>query len=209
MSLIIQHSIKHLINPKAHGKYKKCLGSSSKSTRADSKNIIDKKNEKLIEKVEYYDIYSDLIPKRPNLKNYIKNYPKEEDDETSINSNYSYEKFPLKKNKKLISQKKSKIQTVKYYKEDGGYVIFPSFKEREVHIDVYDKKVDIESGEDDFLSDEGTIDYGLKKVEKDLISAFEIIKKENCHCIENLRRFSKFIDKNKKLNLKKNLPIHK
>ena len=97
MSLIIQHSIKHLINPKAHGKYKKCLGSSSKSTRADSKNIIDKKNEKLIEKVEYYDIYSDLIPKRPNLKNYIKNYPKEEDDETSINSNYSYEKLPLKK----------------------------------------------------------------------------------------------------------------
>ena len=78
-----------------------------------------------------------------------------------------------------------------------------------MHIDVYDKKVDIESGEDDFLSDEGTIDYGLKKVEKDLISAFELIEKENCHCIENLRRFSKFIDKNKKLNLKKNLPIHK
>ena len=78
-----------------------------------------------------------------------------------------------------------------------------------MHIDVYDKKVDIESGEDDFLSDEGTIDYGLKKVEKDLLNAFDIIKKENCRCLGNLKRYSKLINKDKRLNLKKNLPIHK
>ena len=208
MSIIIQQKVKQLIYPKAHGKYKKFLGSSSKSTRADSKNIIDKKNEKLIERVGYYDIYSDLISKRLNLKNYIKNYPKDE-DETSINSNKSYEKLALKKNKKLFSQKKPKIETVKYYKEDGDYINFRFFKEKELHIDIYDKKVDIESGEDDFLSDAATIDYGLKKVEKDLLRAFEIIKKENCRCLENLKRYHKYIGKSKKLNLKKNLPINK
>ena len=209
MSLFLQDKVKKLIYPKPHGKNKKSFASTSKSTRADSKNIITVESDKLIEKVEYFDIYSDLLPNRQNLEKYVKKYPKDEDDETSVNSNYSNDKLSLKKFKKPFSQKKAKIQLVKYFKEDGDYVNFPIFKEREVKIDIYDKKVQIESGEDDFLSDEGTIDYGLKKVEKDLISAFEIIKKENCRCIDNLKRYSKYIDKDKKINLKKNLPFHK
>ena len=83
------------------------------------------------------------------------------------------------------------------------------YKERELNINVYDKEVTIESGEDDFLSDEGTIDYGMKKVQKDLIAAFELIKKENCRCLDNLKRYSKLIDRDKRLNLKKKLPINK
>ena len=209
MSLFLQDKVKKLIYPKPHGKNKKSFTSTSKSTRADSKNIITVESDKLIEKVEYFDIYSDLLPNRQNLEKYVKKYPKDEDDETSVNSNYSNDKLSLKKFKKPFSQKKAKIQLVKYFKEDGDYVNFPIFKEREVKIDIYDKKVQIESGEDDFLSDEGTIDYGLKKVEKDLISAFEIIKKENFRCIGNLKRYSKYIDKDKKINLKKNLPFHK
>ena len=209
MSTFLQDKVKRLIYPKPHGKNKKYLASTSKSTRADSKNIITVESDKLIEKVEYFDIYSDLLPNRQNLEKYVKKYPKDEDDETSVNSNYSNDKLSLKKFKKPFSQKKAKIQLVKYFKEDGDYVNFPIFKEREVKIDIYDKKVQIESGEDDFLSDEGTIDYGLKKVEKDLISAFEIIKKENCRCLGNLKRYSKYIDKDKKINLKKNLPFHK
>ena len=209
MSLFLQDKVKKLIYPKPHGKNKKSFTSTSKSTRADSKNIITVESDKLIEKVEYFDIYSDLLPNRQNLEKYVKKYPKDEDDETSVNSNYSNDKLSFKKFKKPFSQKKAKIQLVKYFKEDGDYVNFPIFKEREVKIDIYDKKVQIESGEDDFLSDEGTIDYGLKKVEKDLISAFEIIKKENCRCIGNLKRYSKYIDKDKKINLKKNLPFHK
>ena len=108
-----------------------------------------------------------------------------------------------------MSQRKSKINLVKYYKEDGDYLNFPMFNEKEININKYDKEVTIESGEDDFLSDEGTIDYGLNKVQKDLINAFEIIKKENCRCLGNLKRYSKFIDRDKRLNLKKNLPIRK
>ncbi len=209
MSLLFPVRVKELIYPKAHGKNKKKYDSTSKSTRAASKNIIATENKKLIDKVEYYDLYSDLIYKRQDFQKNIKKYPKDEDDETSTNSNFSYDKLILKKIKKPYSQKKDKIDTVKYYKEDGDVVHFPIYKERQLNIDLYDKKVDIESGEDDYLSDQGTIDYGLQKVEKDLISAFELIKKENCRCIENLKTYSKLIDKDKRLNLKKNLPIHK
>ena len=83
------------------------------------------------------------------------------------------------------------------------------YNEKELNIDVYDKEVTIESGEDDYLSDKDTIEYGMRKVEKDLIAAFELIKKENCRCLGNLRKYSKLIDRDKRLNLKKNLPIHK
>ena len=209
MSSFLQDKVRKLIYPKPHGKNKKYLASTSKSTRADSKNIITIESDKLIEKVGYFDIYSDLLPDRQNLEKYVKKYPKDEDDETSVNSNYSNDKLSFKKFKKPFSQKKAKIELVKYFKEDGDCVNFPIFKERELKIDIYDKKVKIESGEDDFLSDEGTIDYGLKKVEKDLLAAFDVIKKENCRCIGNLKRYSKLIDKDKKINLKKNLPIHK
>ena len=209
MSLLIPMKVKQLIYPKAHGKNKKSFESSSKSTRANSKNIFAIPNKKLIEKVDYFDLYSDLVSERQNLEKDIKKYPKEEDDETSMNSTYSFDKLTLKRNKKGISQRKAKINLVKYFKEDGDAVDFPIFKESELKIDIYDKKVSIESGEDDFLSDEGTIDYGMKKVEKDLINAFEIIKKENSRCIGNLKRYSKLIDRDKRLNLKKKLPIHK
>ena len=209
MSLFIPMKVKQLIYPKPHGKNKKSFESSSKSTRADSKNILAMQRKKLIEKVEYFDLYSDLISDRQNFGNNIKGYPKDDDDETSMNSNYSNEKFIFRKNKKGMSQRKSKINLVKYYKEDGDYLNFPMFNEKEININKYDKEVTIESGEDDFLSDEGTIDYGLNKVQKDLINAFEIIKKENCRCLGNLKRYSKFIDRDKRLNLKKNLPIRK
>ena len=143
------------------------------------------------------------------LQSFSHDSSKDDDDETSMNSNYSNEKFIFRKNKKGMSQRKSKINLVKYYKEDGDYLNFPMFNEKEININKYDKEVTIESGEDDFLSDEGTIDYGLNKVQKDLINAFEIIKKENCRCLGNLKRYSKFIDRDKRLNLKKNLPIRK
>ena len=209
MSLFLQQKVQELIYPKAHGKKKNLLNSSSKSTRAASKNIILLDNKNFKDKEEYYDLYSDLINSRQNFGKYIKRYPKDEEDETSTNSNFSTDKLILKKIKKPFSQKKNKINTVKHYKEDGKAVEFPLFKEKELNIDVYDKKVTIESGEDDYLSDEGTIEYGMKKVEKDLIAAFELIKKENCRCLENLKKYSKLIDRDKRLNLKKNLPIHK
>ena len=167
----------------------------------DNKNFKDKE--------EYTDLYSDLLTDRQKYGKYIKQYPKDEEDETSTNSNFSNEKLIFKKVKKPFTQKKSKINTIKHYKEDGETVDFPLYKERDLNINVYDKEVTIESGEDDFLSDESTIDYGMKKVQKDLIAAFELIKKENCRCLDNLKRYSKLIDRDKRLNLKKKLPINK
>ena len=174
MSLFLRQRVKELIHPKAHDKKKNLLNSSSKSTRAASKNIIIMDNKNFKDKEEYYDLYSDLITDRQNIEKYVKKYPKDEEDETSTNSNFSNDKIILKKIKKPFSQKKSKINTVKHYKEDGDCVVFPLFKERELNIDVYDKEVTIESGEDDYLSDKDTIEYGMRKVEKDLIAAFEL-----------------------------------
>ena len=209
MSFFIPAKVKHLIYHKGPLKKNKSIDSSSKSTRATSKNIFAVQNQKLIDKTEYHDLYSDLLLSRQNIVKNIKKYPKDEDDETSANSELSFDKFAFRKNKKLSTQKKNKINVVKYYKEDGDYVNFPIYKEKEINIDIFDKKVKIESGEDDFESDKGTIDYGIKKVGKDLISAFDLIKKENSKCIENLKKYSKLIAKGKKINLKKNLPIHK
>ena len=209
MSLFLRQKVTELIYPKGHNKKKNTLNSSSKSTRAASKNIIQMDNKNFKNKEEYTDLYSDLLTDRQKFGKYIKQYPKDEEDETSTNSNFSNEKLIFKKVKKPFSQKKSKINTIKHYKEDGVAVDFPLYKERDLNINVYDKEVTIESGEDDFLSDEGTIDYGMKKVQKDLIAAFELIKKENCRCLDNLKRYSKLIDRDKRLNLKKKLPINK
>ena len=209
MSLFLRQKVTELIYPKGHNKKKNTLNSSSKSTRAASKNIIQMDNKNFKNKEEYTDLYSDLLTDRQKFGKYIKQYPKDEEDETSTNSNFSNEKLIFKKVKKPFSQKKSKINTIKHYKEDGEAVDFPLYKERDLNINVYDKEVTIESGEDDFLSDESTIDYGMKKVQKDLIAAFELIKKENCRCLDNLKRYSKLIDRDKRLNLKKKLPINK
>ena len=199
---------KKFVYPKQPLKKMKSFDNSSKSTRATSKNIIDVKNQKLFEKVDYFDLYSVLISPRKIEKEQSKNrYPKEDSEDSFNDSSLEIEKFGFKKIKKKYSQKKEKINTIKYYKEDGDSISFPLFKEREIKIDEYDNKVKIESGEDDFESDESTLDYGKKKVENDLIEAFSFIKKENIKCIANYKRFSKIIKKpKKKLDLRKYLP---
>ena len=115
--------------------------------------------------------------------------------------------FNIKKIKKSFSHKKIKINYIKYFKEDGQIVNFPLFKENDIKINEYDDKVKIESAEDDFESDESTLDYGKNKVENDLIEAFAMIKKENINCLVNYKKYAKLFKKpRKKLDLKKNLP---
>jgi len=204
----------HIIKPKRNAHQKKpiktikSLDNSSKSTRATSKNILAVQNQRLMEKIDYSDLYSDLINSRQIEKEVSKKkYPKEDNEDSVNDSSFEMEKLFFKKNKKAYSQKKTKINYTKYYKEDGDAVSFPLYKERDLKIDEYDNKVKIESAEDDFESDEGTLDYGKKRVENDLIEAFSLIKKENINCLVNYKRFSRFIKKpKKKLDLRKNLP---
>ena len=209
MSLFNHHIIKQKKNVYLKPiKIIKSLDNSSKSTRATSKNILAIQNQKLMEKTDYFDLYSDLINWRQTEKEHSKKrYPKEDNEDSVNDSSFEFEKLIFKKCKKAYSQRKSKINFVKYYKEDGEAVSFPLFKERDLKIDEYDDKVKIESAEDDFESDESTLDYGRKRVENDLIEAFSQIKKENINCLVNYKRFSKYIKKpRKKLDLRKNLP---
>lgn len=210
MSFLNYHIIKpkKFVYPKQPLKKLKSFDNSSKSTRATSKNIIAVKNQKLFEKVEYFDLYSDLInPRQAEKEVSKKRYPKEDSEDSPYDSSLEIEKFAFKKIKKPYSQKKKKVNLIKYYKEDGDIISFPLFQEREINIDKYDSQVKIESAEDDFESDDSTLDYGKKRVEHDLIEAFSIIKKENINCLVNYKRFSKIIKKpKKKLDLRKFLP---
>lgn len=206
MSLFNQNNIKlkKFIYPK-EPKKQKSPENSSKSTRATSKNIFAIQSQKLFEKIEYHDLYSDLINTRQVKQiNFEKKYPKEESEDSY--SNLPLE-FNIKKIKKSFSHKKIKINYIKYFKEDGQIVNFPLFKENDIKINEYDDKVKIESAEDDFESDESTLDYGKNKVENDLIEAFAMIKKENINCLVNYKKYAKLFKKpRKKLDLKKNLP---
>ena len=192
----------------------KPLYTSSKSTRATSKNIIAIKNKKLYDKVEYSDLYSDLITTRQNFQyTFQKKYTKVDSEDSQNNFNntlFSQEKFAFNKIKKPYSQKKIKINTIKYFKEDGNISNFPLYKENEIKLNEYDDKVKIESAEDDFESDESTLEYGRKKVEKDLIEAFATIQKERISCLVNYKKYRNLIKKTKKrLSLTKNLPYIK
>ena len=115
------------------------------------------------------------------------------------------DKFSWKNKKNKFKKYKSNI--AKYFKEDGEAVGFPLFKESDIKIDEFDNKVKIESAEDDYSSDEGTLEYGRQKVEKDLIEAFSIIHKEKINCLINLKKYNKLFKKpNYKLNLLRKLP---
>ena len=212
MSLLNRYNFnnkrKKVIYPKQLFQKQKSSDNSSKSTRAASKNFFIMKNKKLIEKIEYHDLYSDLVPVRQKNQLCInKKYPKEENEDSDYSTSLDAENFNLKKKIKSYSQKKAKVDVLKYYKEDGNVFEFPLFKESQVKLNEYDNKVKIESAEDDFESDDNTLDYGAKKVENDLIEAFAIIKKENFHCLENYKTYEKLFKKQrKKLDLKKNLP---
>ena len=213
MSLSNENIIKPIkfLYPKKPIKNRKSFDNSSKSTRATSKNIIAMKSLKFLDKVEYFDLYSDLLVScqgDSNNNNFQKKiYPKEDCEESSNSSSFNIEKIVFKKKKKCYSHKKAKIKYIKYYKEDGKAVSFPLFNEKDININEYDNKVKIESAEDDFASDESTLDYGKKKVEKDLQEAFALIKKENTNCLVNYKKYGKYIKKpKKKLDLRKNLP---
>ena len=68
----------HIIKPKKNAYQKKpiknikSLDNSSKSTRATSKNILAVQNQKLLEKIDYVDLYSDLINSRQIEKEHSK-----------------------------------------------------------------------------------------------------------------------------------------
>ena len=189
---------KNFVFPKQPNKNIKSFDNSSKSTTATNKNIIAKKSLKVFDKVDYFNLYSDLIYSHQDNCNFNKKNPKEDSEESLNSSSFNFEKIVVKKNKKCYSNKISKIKHIKYFKEDGEVFSFPLFNEREIKIDQYDNKVKIESAEDDFESDESTLDYGKKKVEKDLIEAFSLIQKENINCIINYKKYQKYMKKPKK-----------
>jgi len=213
MSILNQIHRKQLNIPKKQVKKIPSIDFSSKSTQATNKDyqLINKQNKKLYDKVEYEDLYSDLIA-TANTEfdiNYPKIFEKDYNNEDSPNCSWiDFIKLSSKKNKKYYSARKQNIDAIKFYKEDGGSMKFPLYKESQIKINIYDSNVKIESAEDDYASDEKTLNYGKTKVDDDLKKAFDTIRRESNECLVDYKKFfSVIIQPEENLNLKKNLPI--
>ena len=163
---------------------------SSKSTCFSSKNIIQLKKSFNQPKQINLKLFSNLSQSTENLQNKksteLKNHQK-----SPINCNRN----ALNKRIKITytDYKKITIDYRKFYKEDGiSYEIFPLYKENEIKINIYDKKVKIESAEEDYDSDDDVLENGKKKISDDLIEAFEIIKKEGKKAFVNCNKYKHF-----------------
>ena len=90
----------HIIKPKKNAYQKipikniKSLDNSSKSTRSTSKNILVVQNQKLLERIDYFNLYSNLcqIEKEHSKKN-----PKEDNEDSVNDSSFEFEKLIFKK----------------------------------------------------------------------------------------------------------------
>lgn len=128
-------------------------------------------------------------------------------------------KYPIKCNRDGLNKrikisytehKNITINYKKYYKEDGiSYEIFPLYKEKEIRINIYDKKVQIESAEEDYNSDENVLENGKKKIMDDLIEALKTIKKQGKNAFVNCNKYKHFFKSKKypKFDYLNDLPL--
>ena len=149
MSLFNPYKPKKKFYPKEPISRLKFFDSSSKSTRATSKNFFAILSPKFWEKVKYHDLYSDLVSNRQINKNSIKKDIQKKIVKISLIIDFIIWINFRKKNKKT-NTKSIKVNIVKYFKEDGETVGFPLFKESDIKIDEFDNKVKIESPEHDY-----------------------------------------------------------
>lgn len=185
MSLKVLYPIKKSNNKhKVNNKNFKNSNFSSKSTTSTAKEEYT-----FIYPDEYKnDIYIEINSKytfggenERNFDNQLKK--KWADKEGNFNETY------IKKKNKQFNKKIFPIKLIKYYKEDGDMELFKYYKESQININIFEDKVKIESSEEDFRSDEGTIEHGCEKVERDLKEAFQYIDKNKLDSFFNIQKF--------------------
>jgi len=195
--------------PKKYEKRSKSIDASTKSTRFESKNIVavDEKIEQSKEKDVYFDLTKNV---RASIQNDFLEKSKENINNNIRDENINFENIFSTKNYKVSGITNKNIKTIKLYKEDKKEFKFPLYNEKDIKIDKFDNKVYIESEEEDYSSDDNTINHGTNLVEKHLKEAFSEIKEDSLHCIGNYKKYNKYMKKpNGNLNIKKNLPINR
>lgn len=108
--------------------------------------------------------------------------------------------------KKYFPVKKKKVEYVKHYREDGRAVRFKVFKEKDLNINKFDDEIDIQSSEEDYGSDEDIIKHGKEKSEREMLEAFEFIKKNK---LESFANYQMLFKKDKKMKKELNYIINK
>ena len=180
---------------------------SSKSTCFSSKNVIQpQKSFKQSRQIDS-KLFSNLSQSTENLRKQKFTELKKR-KKNNINCN----RDGLNKRTKITytDQKKITVGYKKYYKEDGiSYETFPLYREKEIKINIYDKKVKIESAEEDYDSDDAVLENGRKKVFEDLIEAFQIIKKQGKNAFVNCNKYKHFFNTKKypKFDYLEGLPL--
>ena len=100
----------------------------------------------------------------------------------------------VKKFKKIFTPGKFNVKQKVYYKNGKG-MKFNLFREREIGLNGWDKKINILESEEDYDSDENVIMDGKGKTKDDLIEALRIFKINKFKEIKNYSKYCKYNNK--------------
>ena len=153
-------------------------------------------------------IFSNFYQEIHQFQKYIKNTPKKypqsnhkkiqgkENLDNIDNTSDDYmktleNKSFAKKIKKVFTQKKYKVNQKVYYKNGKG-IKFNLFKEKEIGLNEWDKKINILESEEDYDSDENVIKDGKARTKNDIIEALRLFKNNKFKDIMNYSKYCKY-----------------
>ena len=145
-------------------------------------------------------IYSNFYQEIHQFQKYIKNTPKKypqsnhkkiQGKENLDNIDNSSDDSFAKKIKKVFTQKKYKVNQKVYYKNGKG-IKFNLFKEKEIGLNEWDKKINILESEEDYDSDENVIKDGKARTKNDIIEALRLFKNNKFKDIMNYSKYCKY-----------------
>ena len=122
-------------------------------------------------------------PGKENIENF------EESQENYINT--LDEKSPIMKLKKIYTPKKFNVKIKTFYK-DGKSTKFNLYKEGEIGLNGWNKKISILESEEDYDSDENVIMNGKAKTKDDLNEAMRLFKRNKFKDINNYLKYCKY-----------------
>ena len=132
------------------------------------------------------------VYKKINKKKFLNSNYKKPSNKENINNYFpeSENKY-LPKNKKVFQKLYFNVKKKEFYK-DGKVTRFNLFKENEIGLNGWDKKIDIRESEEDYDSDDEIVGDGIDKIKEDLKIGLKIFKKKNFKEIVNYGKYRKY-----------------
>lgn len=133
-------------------------------------------------------------------------------NDNNINNNeekeINLELLGLKKNKKIFPIKKIKFDNIIYFNEKEEPFTFKLFKDKDLGIGKFLKQelrknkevYKIQKEEDDYMTDNVSLDYGFKSIKNDIKEAIEELKENNFKYINNYNIYLQYNEENPLFN---------